>query len=121
LNLSLYPAYVEGFVEGCLERIGETTSRETALPGPLGGQNPAGCSNSKPTTIFRIVVGLGTKTAVRPLSACCYVMDTTIIDFLREAHRPRWGILAKAHIETTLFTEARLQRILGNSQNKFQT
>jgi hypothetical protein len=47
-------------VEGCLERIGETTPRETALPGPLGGQNPAGCSNSKPTTIFRNV-DLGNK------------------------------------------------------------
>jgi hypothetical protein len=31
-------------------------------------------------------------------------MDTTITDLLWEAHPPRWRILAKAHIKTTLVT-----------------
>ena len=36
LGLALHPKYVEGFIEGCLQRIGEDDpERETSL-GPLG-------------------------------------------------------------------------------------
>ncbi len=39
LRLALDPKYIEGFVEGCLERIGEDENSQAALF--LGGDNLA--------------------------------------------------------------------------------
>jgi hypothetical protein len=47
LGLTLDPAYIEGWVEGCLERIGEDDPDEELLFG-LGGRDPAGGGDRKP-------------------------------------------------------------------------
>jgi hypothetical protein len=49
LGLALDERYVEGFVEGCLERIGEDDpDEELLLPRPVGGRDSAGGGDRKP-------------------------------------------------------------------------
>ena len=49
LGLALDPAYIEGWVEGCLERIGEDDPDEEAtLPGALGGRDTEGGGDREP-------------------------------------------------------------------------
>ena len=48
LGLALDPAYVEGWVEGCLERIGENNQRRNSYSRISGGRDSAGGGHRLP-------------------------------------------------------------------------